>query len=559
MGEESFWIELIDEFIDNINYNHLKKKIFYEKAFAMFKVGKSWIPIEVELLEYFKSVGDEKNMEVLEQTVILWGIFYGEFVRKKIKSRKSTIFEFKEILLNAINSNIAKSETYSRKTQLHFNKFFLNTIKKPNENIEEWMDRYIRNLNDFNSTLKIPSYFDIVNYYNNTVGGFSERLPIIETRPKFSQLFEDINKLKDKYNGNNSSIKDLMKRAIRMFRNRDYSRAIEQFQKIKMKAFNPAKLYDSIFAYYYIGLCFEQMDLLYASKYYYLTAFFLSNENDTDYETKQLTYKCGMDKWSAINFGLGYTKEAIYSTLYSLMLRSYYSVEVIDFNDREDLDNGNLNLLFTLIIQAYLYEKKFGSEKTFNYIFNLLDNLGFLGIIERSIDTLTMKEWDTIIDELKNMNYRSMLDTRKSRSYSWNQFGVNWTVEWDNHAINSFITDEFISYVQIILFCIRKMDISFLNDVVPIRLLISEVFRYDGIRDGYHIVRITKSTNYNSYPHHLKKIFSILYKIISNCAIVSGDQFHQEMEVVFRDNYLSNSYQHLWVKSFRDDNFEQVK
>ena len=46
---------------------------------------------------------------------------------------------------------------------------------------------------------------------------------------------------------------------------------------------------------------------------------------------------------------------------------------------------------------------------------------------------------------------------------------------------------------------------------------------------------------------------------ISNCAIVSGDQFHQEMEVIFRDNYLSNSYQHLWINSFRDDNFEQVK
>ena len=168
-----------------------------------------------------------------------------------------------------------------------------------------------------------------------------------------------------------------------------------------MKAFNPTKLYDCIFAYYHIGLCFEHMDLLYASKYYYLTAFFLSNENDTNYETKQLAYRCGMDKFSAINFELGYTKEAIYSTLYSLMLRSYYSVEIIDFNNQEDMDNRNLNLLFTLIIQTYLYEKKYGTKNSLDYLINELNNLGLLGLIERSIDTLPTKELDMIVDKLK--------------------------------------------------------------------------------------------------------------------------------------------------------------
>ncbi len=553
LGEESFWIELIDEFFENIRDNALKKKLFYEKAFAMFKTGKSWIPIEVKLREFFKSVRNEKNIEILEQAVNLWNIFYGEFRREKVKSSRSTVLDIKEKLLNTINSNIVKSETYSRKTQLQFKKFLL-TAMKPNEDFKVWMDRYIRDLSDFNSTLKIPSYFDIDNYYYNTVGGLSERLPIIETHPKFSQLFEDINKLKDKYNGNNSSIKDLMKRAIRTFKSCDYSRALEQFQKIKMKAFNPDKLYDCIFAYYYIGLCFERMDLLYASKYYYLTAFFLSNKNDTNYETKQLSYKCGMDKWSAINFGLGHTEEAIYSTLYSLMLRSYYSVEIIDFNNREDVDNGNLNLLFTLIIQAYLYEKKFGSEKSFDYIINLLDKAGLLGLTERSIDTLPMKEWDTIVDKLKKMNYISMVDTKKGRSYSWNQFGVNWTVKWDNEVVPPLISDEFISYIQIILFSLRDIDISFIKDTILINLSISEDVGYGGIRNGYgHIVNLSENTMCSSY-HHFSKIIGVLYTIIAKCAIVSGEQFHEEVKPIFKDNYLSNSYQYMWNNSFKCEN-----
>ncbi len=89
--------------------------------------------------------------------------------------------------------------------------------------------------------------------------------------------------LRDRYYRNNSSIKDLMKRAIRIFWSGNYSRSIERFQKIKTRAFNPDKLFDCVLAYFYIGLCFEQMGLLYESKYYFLTGFYLSNELDSDY------------------------------------------------------------------------------------------------------------------------------------------------------------------------------------------------------------------------------------------------------------------------------------
>ncbi len=570
LGEKSFWMELIDEFIDNISNSLLKKKLFYEKMFAMVKARTKWTHVEVELRDYFKSLRDEKNLEVLEQAANLFNIFYGEKQRNRVKSESSTVIEIRDILLDVIDSKIQDSKTFSRITQLKFRKLMLNfgikqeDVVEVNEEVNKnmtnraWANRVVNEFIEFTSLIEEPQYFEYDKYYR-TIKGLSEKIPLIDNHNEFDRLFERVVKIEDRYIGNQSTIKDLMKRAIRIFRSGDYSRALEQFQKIKIKAFNPDKLYDCIFAYYYIGLCFEQMDLLYASKYYYLTAFFLANENDTNYETKQLTFKCGMDKWAAINFEMGHTQEAIYSTLYSLMLRSYYSVEIIDLNNKEDVDNSNLNLLFTLIIQSYLYEKKYGSEKTLDYIINLLDNLGLLGITERSLDTLPESERDKIVDKLKKMNYKSMLDIKKGRSYSWHQLGVKWTVEWDNGANDSFISDEFISYVQIIFFCIRKMDISFLNDEVPIRLIISEELGYDGVRDGYHIVRITKNTSYNSYPHHLGRIFGVLYQIFSNCAIVSSDQFHQEMEVAFRDNYLSNSYQHLWINSFRDDNFEQVK
>jgi len=342
-----------------------------------------------------------------------------------------------------------------------------------------------------------------------------------------------------------------MKRAIRLFRSGNYSRSIEQFQKIKTKAFNPDKLYDCMFAFYYIGLCFEQMELLYASKYYFLTVFYLSNDLDSDYNTKQLTYECGMDNIAKISFRLNHTKEAVYSTVNSLMLRSYYSSNIIDFSDRENSQNCNINTLFNLILQDYLYEKLYGSKDTFNLIVNLLNNFGVLNIIERSITSLTTDERQSLTDNIEKKEDGTLLDIKKDRSYCWQQLGVNWTVKWDNEVVPPPISDEFISYIQIILFNLRDIDISFIEDTILINLSISEDVGYSGIRDGYgHIVNLSENTSYSSYHHHISKIFGVLYTIIANCAIVSGEQFHEEIKPIFKYNYLSNSYQYMWINSF---------
>ncbi len=136
LGDETFWIRLIDTFMDKIENDVLKKKLFYEKAFAMFKTEKEWTPIEIELLEYFKSIRNEGNMEVLEQSANLFNIFYGEFQRNRVISKLSSVIEIRELLSNALDSKILSSETHSRITQLKFKKLMLNLSIKPEDIIE---------------------------------------------------------------------------------------------------------------------------------------------------------------------------------------------------------------------------------------------------------------------------------------------------------------------------------------------------------------------------------------------------------------------------------------
>ena len=562
LGEENFWLNIIDEFIEKINNDLLEKKLFYEKAFAMFKTRMEWTPIEVRLLEYFNSIKSEGNMEILEQSANLFNIFYGELQRNRVKSKPPNVLEIREMLLDSLDSKIQNSETQSRITQLKFRKLMVNFGIKQEDIIETngvvdkertnkaWADRIIHEFSEFNSIIEIPQYFDINDYYN-LLKGLSEKVPVIENHNQFDKLFENVTILNESYKANNSSIKDLMRKTIRIFKSGNYSRSIEQFQKIKTKAFNPDKLYDCVFAYYYIGLCFEQMGLLYASKYYFLTAFYLSNELDSDYNTKQLTYECGMDSIAKINFRLNHTKEAVISTVNSLMLRSYYSSTLIDFRDRKKSQNRNINILFNLILQDYFHEKLYGTEETFNLFVSLLNNFGVLDIIERSINSLTSEEQKMLIKKIERKTDGTLLDIKKKRAYSWEQLGINWTVKWDNEVMPPPISEEFISYIQIILFSLRDIDVSFIKNSILINLSISEDVGYGGIQDGsIHIVNLSENTRYSSYNHHISKIFGVLYSVISNCAIISREQFHEEIKPIFKDNYLSNSFQYMWNNSF---------
>ncbi|KKL22774.1 hypothetical protein LCGC14_2432070, partial [marine sediment metagenome] len=161
------------------------------------------------------------------------------------------------------------------------------------------------------------------------------------------------------------------------------------------------------------------------------------------------------------------------------------------------------------------------------------------------------------IDNIKQKEDRTHLDIKKDRSYSWKQLGVNWTVKWDNEVVPPQISDEFISYIQIILFSLRDIDISFIEDDIIINLSISEDVGYGGLRYGYgHAVYLSENESYSSYGNHISNIFGTLYAIISNSAIVSEEQFHEEIKPIFRYNYLSNSYQYMWIKTFGSERID---
>ena len=74
----------------------------------MFKTRKKLTPIEVELLDYFNSMKSERNLEVLEQSVNLFNVFYGEFnVNPTWRTQMKKVSLFTLVLIYIVGVSLA--------------------------------------------------------------------------------------------------------------------------------------------------------------------------------------------------------------------------------------------------------------------------------------------------------------------------------------------------------------------------------------------------------------------------------------------------------------------
>ncbi len=540
-----FWINLLNEFLLRVEDNKIKNNLFYEKAFAMFKANKSWIPIEIELLEYFKFMKKERNLETVNQSSILFCIFYGEFQRGRINSSIETVFEIREFLLNNLSEKIKNSKTETRIANLEYSKFTVESgftpeeyklILSNDENLDEiWVKRYFEGLKRLLGILESVKFFDF-NEFFTTFKKFSKIVPIIRDHKEFDDIFSKIANLKSKYEGNNSVITDLMRRGIELYDNKKYFQAIRQFNKIKNLSFNPDILFTCFLSIYYLGECYNKLGFYFASKYYFMVVFHLANEMDVEYNTKQLTYNCGTDRIAMIDYNLNNSIEAIYLTSISIILREFFSLEGYELSIDK---NKNLYFLIENALKSFSYSMQ-KSENFKEIIKEFYKSLDLLDIIEEVIDSLNFSYSQEDIKKIDEKTGGLFKDAEKLRQYSWLQLDINWTVKWDNIFIDTSLSEEFIAYLQIYLSALKDIDIISPIDI-ELRVIPSNKLNLQKINGNFEI-EIPKEKD----SDYFRCLFAIILTIIMDKMVISRDQVMKEVKPLFEEGYFSNFYSEIF-------------
>ncbi|MFW9970560.1 MAG: hypothetical protein ACFFDF_10190, partial [Candidatus Odinarchaeota archaeon] len=552
-----FWIKTFRDFLNRAEDSKLKKRVFYELMYALFKTNKSWKEDEINLLEYFNSMESEYNTKILNQSSILFNVFYGEFQRGRVDSSINTIFNLRDKLLKNLAKNIQNSKTEMRKANLEYSNFLIDTSFTPDEyrliledddkGIISFYKRYFDNLNHLLDVIENVKFFDFNELYNTFIG-IAERVPIIKELPQYDEVLSKVAKLKDKYEGKNSTISGLMKRGIELYESNKYLQAIKQFQIVKNRSFNPEKVYTCIFSLYYIGECYNKLGLFYAAKYYFMVVFNLANELDVEYNVKQLTYNCGTDRIAMLDYNLKNPIEALYFTSISIIIREFYLLDEIEDN----IAKSNLSILLIngLTCFAYIEQK---SEFLKENIKNFFEFLGLLEVMEEGKNKLNYSfSEEEIIKHEEESGFMFKEETKNPREYNWYQLGINWTVKWENNFVSTGLSEEFIAYTQIFLKALDEIDVISPRDI---KLFLKPLDEYELIlKEENDEIIIFMPTSKEEDFFHL--FFAILFTLISKYVIISREQVMEELKVLFEIGYLSNYYLDIYKKLIPSDLFD---
>ena len=553
--EADFWINLFNDFLSNVYDIQVKKKAFYERTYAMFKCEESWKPIEVEILEFFKSLNDEKNLEILRKAALLYGIFCNEFESGRINSSGATLIEIRGKLLDILQSNIDSAITDVRRVDLKYSKFIIESRYKIEEcellkdgDLEtgrNWVNNYFNLLNAFISNLENISYFDFDELYNTFIS-YSEKFPFLKYHPDYDQTFSRVSNLKNNYEGVKSILPDLMKRAIELFDQREYIKAIRQLHKVKNKSFNPNHLYTCINAIYHIGLCYEKLGLLYASKYYFMVVYHMAIETNCEYNTKQFTYALGIDNVAQICFDLGAISEMIFFTALSMILRDAYSLTPIDYSNA--LNKRVIGLL-EYILYTFLYEKK-KDKKYSDFIQKLLTMFDLWELIKKPLG-----EWEQEITEEKLLKFEKIYRTpfkfsEEERTCSWNQLETKWIVKWKNGYNDTILAEEFIAYLQIYISNLNEIDFIPSGDIT-LKIIPSNQFNIEYSKEET-IVQIPNELD----SEYLYRFSSINLMILELNMIMSKEQIMQEIKPIFEDVYFLNQFREIFKSLISPELFQ---
>lgn len=460
----NFWLKIFRDFLTHAEDSKLKNNIFYELMYALFKTNQSWKEDEIALIEYFGSMESEYNIKILKQSSILFNLFYGEFQRGRVNTSIKTIFELREFLLNNLTKNVQNSKTEMRKANLEYSILLLQTSYSPEEYklilAEDdkgeilFFKRYFDNLNRLIDIIENVEFFDFNELYT-TVTGFAERVPILKELPPYDEILSKVASLKDKYEGNNSTVADLMKRGIELYKNNKYLQAIKQFQIVKNKSFNPEKIYTSISSVYYIGECYNKLGFFHAAKYYFMVVFYLASEMDVEYNVKQLTYSCGTDRIAMVAYNLKNPIEGLYFTSISMILRDFYSLEELE----DSIAKSNFNIMLVNALTTYAYTEQKPKHLSIN-IKKFYNFLGLLEIMEEGVAELNFRYSKEDVDIFDEKNgFLFVEEVKDPREYSWSQLKINWKIKWDNDLISTGLSEEFIAYTQIFLSALEDIDI----------------------------------------------------------------------------------------------------
>lgn len=525
------WINAIKKILKNDN-PYLKRKVQYEICVAALRGQNNLTPYKTTFTEYFKDIEEISTPGELTDVGILLSYCSSAKGLCEFDVDAAYLHKVSMRFVTCIDNFLKKVEGVNNRCLLlglKARSCFLQYLKS--ETPCHDIDGAFKYWNDLLQFVEQAPLFPL-----EQLSEILEiMIPFIGTDPRFINLTTTLDELLAKRFGGFTAAEKCRDRAVAFYNNGQIIHAIDHLHRAKVSWFSAETLRGTILASCFIAACYNQLGLVYASKYYWLSSTFLAIKSNDDFvrdlisrswfQAAETFYKAG--EWlSFFNIMEG-----------ALLAHHTYDHEPLNMVEHNDLQRVFFCVVVAKILSARFWkpaseilEKKFGEWPLDN---ETREELGKLANEPPEGFVYTTASFEELLPQMeKELCGRPFSDIGKTRSIYWKTSGIEWEVHFPNNFDVTCVAEEFVAVLQVILVDLAQEDFQLLPLSLKINFSLSDKGDFSLIENFHNErleweIRLPKTTpiSSKSIDNHTKQVFAYAVSILGACTTLATEEY----------------------------------
>ncbi len=544
----SAWIAVMEKFFD-LESPDLRRRAQYEVCVAALRGQNNLDKYKSVVREYFSDIENFSNYtDLMDRTVLLnycsSAKRYGEF-----DIETSYLHTLSKKLVNIYEEQLDKVSFTGARCQLLEMRAYAETLafldsETPNLRIDgafSWWKELVDTV-DSAPLYPLEHFADFL----------SVMTPVIGTDPRFLELTTKVDEKLSHRVGGFAAAEKCRDRAMAFYKNGHIIFAIDHLHRAKINWFSAETLKGTIITSRFIARCYEELGLMYAAKYYVLTAAYLAFHSPDDNVKDQISSAIFQAAEISYSAGEWLTFFTVMET--ALMVHQHYDPSPLDIVKHEKLQRV---CIYTAIIRSLM--GRFGAElvdpvekryqrwaldpETRSALSDLSDKQS-----PDSYWVMTPMEeiWARISDQLRG---RPFSDVGAKREIEWRCLGILWKVSFPNEFEMTTLAEEFVAVLQVILTDLAGYDLPLIPTTVIIEIEISDEEKFEIKEESTNefvkwrlaVPAFKKGAN-EDIDERTGQIFAIAVSALANCSTMTFEAFSEKLEMALERGLASKTF-----------------
>jgi len=554
-----FWLDLFESLFKNTPFSLLRRNVVYEIAVASLRGLGSLIGHEERLSKYFSETETLNDISQLEDIAVLWGYCFGALHHNVLQLKIEDLIAWRTGLIQKLENELRTTHSVGRKcATLHLLGYIYMFPDPQCGDFDKALDYWLELTKHVEQALLFPleSFADHLTQYLD----IADDIFSLSNNIKFIELTHKVDELLTKRHGGFIAAEKCRDRAMALLRKGKILRAIKEIHKARINWFAEETIRGSLLSALLVMDCYRKLCLAYAAKYYGLAIAYIAL-NAKDENIKKYISR-GLIDGASCDYFHGAFLSYFDFTHIGLAHFSTFSKDTDPSDSTSEINislfhASNVRMLAKRLVPGLLAfidsrtKRWKGLEEYFDKLIPLAENTW------EKKDILEL--WSVLEEQLIGEPFS---DVGKVRELSFPASGIKWLFKWINNYNNTYLAEEFVAVLQILLADLADTDLYLLPTKVEVEIDTSD-------KGEISLVPIPSNTK-NCWRLHLVEttnehestLVAYAAELIFHACVLPQERFYKILETAFKEGlssklFFGNRYKDLYIHFVNYEMFQE--